>query len=462
MTTFIDSQKIESLLSSEAIPSPEEVQATLKKARNLKGLTLDDVAFLIRAGTNNIYREEILATAGEVKEKCFGRRIVLFAPLYLTNDCINNCLYCGFRRDNLDADRSTLSAEDAVREAALLEKMGFNRLLLVAGESPKYSTVDQIIEVVRAIYDNTGIRIVHVNAAPMSAENLKKLKDAGVGVFQVFQETYHEETYSQMHTAGPKKDFERRLASLDSAIEAGFGDVGIGALLGLYDWRFEVLAITAHARYLYERFGAWPHTISAPRLQPATGSPVTVPPYPVSDEEFKLIIALYRLAVPVAGVVVTTREPASLRDELLKMGVSQISAGSRTDPGGYSEKKERPDYSKFRASQFQTSDHRSLEEIVEYIAKTGNLPSLCTSCYRVGRTGQHFTEKVSQGEMEKYCLPNALLTLKEYVIDHANGSASVCDEVIEENLERIDDEKLRSATIAKLKEVEKGKRDLYF
>lgn len=457
MNNFIDAKKIDSLINEAVVPKEEEVKSILHRAMALKGLSLEDVALLISTKEDPELRKMIFAASSKVKLECFGKRIVLFAPLYLTNDCINNCLYCGFRKDNPDAERNSLSVDDAVREAAALEKLGFNRVLLVAGESPKSSNVDKIIEIIEAIYAKTGIRILHVNAAPMSEENLLKLNAAGVGVFQVFQETYHEETYREMHPSGPKSDYKKRLGALDHAVAAGFGDVGIGALLGLYDWRFEVLALASHARHLYEKFGAWPHTISAPRLQPATGSPITSPPWPVSDEEFKLIVAIYRLTVPAAGIVVTTREPAALRDELIDIGVSQISAGSRTDPGGYSTEKER-----FDASQFLTSDHRSLEEMVEYIASTGNLPSLCTACYRTGRTGKEFTAKVSHLEMEKYCLPNALLTLKEYIIDHAGRSAEACNKVIEENLPSIADERLRASTKTKLREIEEGARDLYY
>jgi 2-iminoacetate synthase len=457
MKNIIDSTQIEVLLQDDTIPSTDAVGLVLNRAKGLAGLGLEEVGLLIRAGSDTKLRSQIFDAAREVKLKCFGKRIVLFAPLYLTSDCINNCLYCGFRRDNPDAIRHTLTVEETVSEAAALEELGFNRILLVAGESPKDSNVDQIIEKINAIYQNTGIRILHVNAAPMPEADLRKLKKAGVGVFQVFQEAYHEATYREMHPAGPKKDYEKRLAALDGAISAGFDDVGIGTLLGLYDWRFEVLAIVSHARYLHEKFGAWPHTISAPRLQPATGSPITEPPHPVSDEDFKLIVAIYRLAVPPAGIVVTTREPAALRDELIDIGVSQISAGSRTDPGGYSEKGER-----FDASQFRTNDHRSLEEIITYITSTGNLPSLCTSCYRTGRTGKEFTQKVSHEEMERYCLPNSLLTLQEYIIDHAKDSAEACEDLIRKNLADIEDEKLREATKKKLAQIEAGERDLYF
>lgn len=457
MEKIIDAEKIERLLNDERTPTGADVDSVVEKARKLKGLSLEDVATLIKAGSERGRLEEILRAAREVKETCFGKRVVLFAPMYVTNDCINNCLYCGFSKDNALADRHTLSKEEALREAGHLERMGFNRLLLVAGESPKSSSIEKLEETIQAIYAHTDIRIIHINAAPMTVQNLKRLKKAGIGVFQVFQETYHEETYMKLHRSGPKRNYHKRLQALDLAMEAGLDDVGMGALLGLYDWRFEVMGVVSHAIHLFKKYNAWPHTISVPRLQPAVGSPIVSPPYEVSDREFKLICAIYRLAVPTAGVVVSTREPEALRDEVLKCGVSQISAGSRTDPGGYSQDEEHYD-----ASQFKTNDHRSLEDMVEYIARSGDLPSLCTSCYRVGRTGSVFTETVSQEAMARLCLPNSLLTLKEYALDHANGSRTLCEEVIAKNILNIEDEKLRKATLGKLARIDKGKRDLFF
>ena len=457
MDTIVDTEKIEFLLNDKSVPGSGDVNSVIEKAKKLKGLSLEDVSALIKAGNEEIAFNEILHAAREVKEACFGKRVVLFAPMYLTSECINNCLYCGFSKDNEETDRNTLTENEVIREAGYLEKMGFNRLLLVAGESPKSSSIEKIEEAVKAIYDHTDVRIVHVNAAPMSLDNLKRLKKSGIGVYQVFQETYHEETYQKVHVSGPKRDYHKRLNALDLAMEAGLDDVGIGALLGLYDWRFEVMAVVSHATHLFRKYKAWPHTISVPRLQPAVGSPMSSPPYEVTDRDFKLICAIYRLAVPTAGVVVSTREPESLRDEVLKCGVSQISAGSRTDPGGYSRDDEHYD-----ASQFKTNDHRSLEEMVEHIAKSGDLPSLCTSCYRVGRTGSVFTDTVSHEEMARYCLPNSLLTLKEFTLDHANGSRKLCEEVIEKNISNIEDEKLRKATVKKLAHIERGKRDLFF
>lgn len=454
---FLDNHRIESLISSSSSPSKKEITNILKKAKNMEGLDLDECAILIKAARFPLIFQLILKTAAQIKEAGFGKRVVLFAPLYLTNECVNNCLYCGFRKDNLESNRIALTIDEAVKEARNLEEKGFKRLLLVAGESQKSSSAEKIISYVKAIYNKTAIRIIHLNAAPMTVEDLKKLKDAGVGVFQVFQETYHSDTYKTMHPSGPKADYDKRLNALDLAIEAGFDDVGIGALLGLYDWRFEVLSVISHSRHFYTKYGGWPHTISVPRLQPAAGSPISSVPYPVSDEEFKLIVALYRLAVPTAGVVVSTREPAVLRNEVLSIGASQLSAGSRTDPGGYSKNSTQSD-----AAQFLTSDHRSIEEMVEHIASTGQLPSLCTSCYRVGRTGKSFSDKVAHGEMKKYCLPNALLTMKEYLLDNANGSKKICEKVIETNLKLINDDKLKTATVKKLKLIENGNRDLFF
>jgi len=454
---IIDAPRIEGLISGECNPTERETIAILDKAEKMDGLNLEECALLIGAAREPFLFQTIMEAAAGVKEAGFGKRVVLFAPLYLTNECVNNCLYCGFRKDNRQSSRIALSIDEAVKEAKELQEKGFKRLLLVAGESPKSSSADRIASYVKAIYEKSAIRIIHLNAAPMPLESLEKLKKTGIGVFQVFQETYHRQTYERMHPSGPKADYARRLNALDCAIEAGFDDLGIGALLGLYDWRFEVLSVIAHSRHFYSRYGLWPHTISVPRLQPAAGSPLSSAPYPVSDDEFKLIVALYRLAVPAAGVVVSTREPATLRNEVLSIGASQISAGSRTDPGGYSKDSTQAD-----AAQFFTSDHRSLDEMVEHIASTGYVPSLCTSCYRTGRTGKVFSSKVSHGEIKKYCLPNAILTMKEYILDNANGSREICEKVIEKNIESIDDDNLRAATLKKLKRIEAGKRDLFF
>lgn len=467
---IIDREKIKTLLLAAGSPSDYDVNSLLRKALELKGLSIEETAVLLNAGTvpdlrakrsaavesglSPSMRSEILKAAGQVKDKVFGRRVVLFAPLYISNECVNNCLYCGFRVENKEAVRKTLTVEEAVKEAKALASKGYKRLLLVAAENPAKSNVGYILDVVKAIYNETDIRILHLNAAPMPINDLRRLKDAGIGVFQVFQETYHRKTYEKMHPSGMKRDYDYRLTAMDRAIEAGFDDLGIGALFGLYDWRFDVLATIAHAHYLKEKYGIWPHTISVPRLRPATGSLLNKAPHYVSDEEFKMIVALYRLAVPTAGVVVSTRESAALRRKVLSIGASQISAGSRTEPGGYDS-----DEGHYKASQFDVDDNRSLDEVVEDVARLGYMPSLCTSCYRVGRTGKDFHELAGSGDIKDYCSSNAILTLKEYILDSANGSKTACEEAIERELDEITDD---SGIKKRLSRIEAGERDIYY
>ncbi len=396
--------------------------------------------------------------ARAMREEVFGRRIVLFAPLYLSNECSNNCLYCGFRRENRDARRITLSPAQAAAEARHLVKKGFHRLLLVTGEHPARTQPSYIADVLRTIYRESGMRILHVNAAPMSVEDLRMLKEAGAGVFQVFQETYHPETYAVMHPSGAKADYAWRLTCMDRAIPAGFGDVGIGALLGLYDWRFEALAVLRHAEHLLDAFGTFPHTISVPRFRKAFGSPLAAAPRPVSDAQFERIVIVYRLAVPTAGVVVTTRESAALRERVLDIGASQISAGSKTDPGGYAE-----DVRRHEAEQFEVTDTRPLEEIVRVVIARGYIPSLCTSCYRRKRTGGTFTEMAMDGHIRSFCLPNALLTLAEFATGTDDASLrEECLAAVREGRRDMDGSPLSAEFDRKLAGVLAGGKDLHF
>jgi 2-iminoacetate synthase len=396
--------------------------------------------------------------ARAVREEVFGRRIVLFAPLYLSNECSNNCLYCGFRRENEQARRITLSPEAAVAEARYLEKRGYHRLLLVTGEHPARTQPAYIADVLRAIYQETGMRILHVNAAPMSVDDLRMLKEAGAGVYQVFQESYHPETYATMHPSGAKSDYAWRLTCMDRAFHAGFGDVGIGALLGLHDYRYEVLSVLRHAEHLFDAFGTFPHTISVPRFKRAFGSPLSAAPWPVSDAEFERIVIVYRLSVPSAGVVVTTREPAALRERALDIGASQISAGSKTDPGGYAEGRRRHE-----AEQFEVDDTRPLEDILRKVLAKGYLPSLCTSCYRRRRTGNAFTEMAVEGHIRDFCLPNALLTLAEFAV--ATEDAALREEcliAVREARAEMEGAPLLPDYDRKLALVLEGGRDLFF
>ena len=399
----------------------------------------------------------LLAHGGRLKEEVFGKRIVLFAPLYLSSLCHNSCLYCGFRKENRSLERIQLSPEEACREAQYLSGKGYSRLLLVCGESYSNGPVEYIGDIVRAIYENTDMRILHLNAAPMREEELRELKGAGVGVFQVFQETYHRETYKKMHPSGNKSNYSWRITCMDRAMIGGFDDVGIGALLGLYDWKFETIATILHGRYLRREFGAWPHTISVPRLKEAPGTPITRTPYPISDREFLKVVALYRLSSPPSGVVVSTREPGALREESLKSGASQISAGSKTTPGGYESGEGHEEQ-----GQFFTDDKRRLNEMMEAILEEGLIPSLCTSCYRNGRTGETFTLQATSGEISDLCHANALLTLAEFSrATKDRHIAQKCDALIEKEARHVH-ERLRDSFFRKLSLTREGGHDERF
>ncbi|MBI1912045.1 MAG: [FeFe] hydrogenase H-cluster radical SAM maturase HydG [Deltaproteobacteria bacterium] len=451
----IDSHQIEKLLKEEKQPSAEKISTILEKAAQGKGLGLREAATLLSV-SEPLLLQRIFKTAGEVKEKVFGKRVVLFAPLYLSNYCTNGCLYCGFRNTNKGMDRTALEPSQVVAEAKTLEGMGFKRVLLVTGEDPRWG-LDYIIDCVKAVYKNTGMRIIHLNAPPTDTDSLRKLKEAGVGVYQSFQETYHRPTYELMHPTGRKKDYDFRLEVMDRAMEAGFGDVGIGPLLGLYDFRFDALASIAHSFHLYEKFGAHAHTISIPRLRPAEDFALKEVPYTVTDEDLKKIVAVFRLSVPTAGIVASTRETAEFRSELLHVGATQLSAASRTNPGGYTRGE------KETLEQFSTTDHRSLIEVMGSVIDEGYLPSLCTTCYRVGRVGHEFTEKTLSGSMEKLCQANAILTIKEYLSDYAqNGSREMLEKAINMALNDVSDPAMKKALLDKIKELEEGKRDLYF
>lgn len=448
---IIDEAKL-ALLAKANEPDDRELRATLSHASSGKGLSLEQAASLLAISSTDKL-EEVLKCSGAVKERIFGKRIVLFAPLYLSNYCTNGCAYCGFRAQNRDVARRALSIDEVVTEAKALESMGFKRVLLVTGEDPRWG-LEYIVASVRAIYEKTGMRIVHVNAPPMDTDSLRELKKAGAGVYQAFQETYHRPTYEVMHPSGKKKDFDYRLAVMDRAMEAGFGDVGIGPLLGLYDYHFDALASIAHSKHLFETFGAHAHTISIPRLRPAEAGLREVP-WRLTDDDLRKVVAVFRLAVPSAGIVASTRESAPFRSELIKIGATQLSAASKTNPGGYKGEQ--------TLEQFSTNDHRSLLEVIRSVVDDGLLPSLCTTCYRVGRTGHDFTDKATAGEMEKFCQANAVLTLKEYLLDYCvNGSKEAVSRAIEEGLKEVKDAGLKKALLERLKEIEEGKRDLYF
>lgn len=418
-TDFINERKVWDTIESNQKPDAGRIKEILAKALEMKGLNFEDVAALTA-----ISDPELLAglfnTANKVKETIYGKRLVIFAPLYISNLCANECLYCAFRATNKDIVRSVLSQNQIKNEVQTLINQGQKRILLVAGESYPNKGFQYILDSIKSIYDvkteHGEVRRVNVNVAPLKMDEFKLLKDAGIGTYQIFQETYHRETYSKVHIGGKKRDYNWRAWSLHRAMEAGIDDVGIGVLFGLFDYRFEILAMMQHIEELEDKFGVGPHTISVPRLEPATNSDIAShPPFPVSDIQFRKIVAILRLAVPYTGIIMSTRETAKMRSETFALGVSQISAGSKTNPGGY-EKGNEDDIS----GQFSLGDHRSLDEVIYDVASMGYIPSFCTACYRLGRTGQDFMDLAKPGDISLHCGPNALSSFKEYLQNYAS------------------------------------------
>ena len=453
---IINEEQILNLLETK--PSAEKVDEILNKALNLKGLTVEETSCLLNIEDDETLNK-LFKAARTVKEKIYGKRIVLFAPLYVSNYCTNNCLYCGFRRDNKDIERRKLSVDEAVDEAATIINQGHKRILLVAGEDQGQMNLDYVEEVIKKIYElkrgQGEIRRLNINIAPLSVEDFKRLKTFDIGTFQSFQETYHRETYKEMHPSGLKANYEFRLETMSRAFEAGLDDVGVGALFGLTDYRFEVLAMLQHSQFLDKKYGTGPHTISIPRLEPAQGSEVAYnPPHAVSDKNFKKIIAILRMAVPYTGMILTTRERASFRTEALELGISQMSAGSKTNPGGYCADKS--------TEQFEVGDHRNIDEIIKELSETGYLPSFCTSCYRLGRVGKDFMDLAKPGLIQKFCQPNAILTFTEYLNDYAGEEARKAGlACIERHMSEIKDEKLKENINKKLDRINNGERDIY-
>ena len=469
VANFIDEGKIyQDLETSQELPR-EQLLEIISKARTTKGLSPLEVAALLQTKDKDLL-DLIFAASSEIKEKIYGKRLVIFAPLYVSNYCINNCVYCGYRQDN-NMLRRKLTMPELVEEVQALEKLGHKRLALEAGEHSAQCSIQYILECIDTIYrvklDNGSIRRVNVNIAATTVENYAKLKEIGIGTYILFQETYHRETYRKTHPSGPKADYNWHTTAMDRAMTAGVDDVGVGALFGLYDYKFEVMGLIYHALHLEEKFGVGPHTVSVPRMCPAWGVDIDKFPYLVNDENFSKIIAILRLAVPYAGIILSTRENSKLRDELIKYGVSQVSAGSCTGVGGYQKKAEK----KRRACagdqeekpQFEVEDHRSPDEILRSICQSGYLPSYCTACYRQGRTGDRFMSLAKTGEIQNVCQPNALLTFKEYLMDYASPETkAVGEETIRQHLTEIPKAGMRKATQEKLKLIEQGQRDLYF
>jgi 2-iminoacetate synthase len=461
MQPFIDSDEISGLLV-RSLPTPEKVREILRKALSKNRLTLEETAFLANTKEPELI-EEIKEAARKLKKEVYGDRIVLFAPLYVGNYCVNNCKYCGFKASNKKAQRKTLSKDELIANVEALEENGQKRLILVYGEHPSYSA-EYIAETVKTVYQvkkgNGEIRRVNINAAPMDIEGFRKVKEAGIGAYQVFQETYHRDTYKKYHTGGFKRDYDFRLTSLDRAQEAGLDDVGIGVLFGLYDWRFEVLGLVRHTNHLEASYNVGPHTISFPRLQYASEYEIA-PEWQVSDEDFTKLVAILRLAVPYTGLILTAREPEHIRREVLQFGVSQIDAGTKLEIGAYAtadENAQNPE-----KEQFLINDNRSLREVIDELLEEGYIPSFCTACYRKGRTGEHFMEFSVPGFIKRYCTPNALLTLAEYLEDYAPpATAEKGWALISKKLEEEMDPTYNREVRERMDRIKAGERDLYF
>jgi 2-iminoacetate synthase len=459
---FIDAQEIEDFLQN-AKPDKKVVEEIIQKSLNKNRLNLQEVATLLQADDPELI-EQIKEGARELKRKVYGNRIVLFAPLYIGNYCTNNCKYCGFRVTNKDAQRMTLADKEIVQEVEALQDNGQKRLILVYGEHPKYDA-DYIAHTVKLVYGvkkgNGEIRRVNINAAPLDNEGFKKVHEAGIGTYQIFQETYHPEAYKSYHLGGKKADYNYRLTSLDRAMESGIDDVGLGALFGLYDWKFEVMALVRHTNHLEACYNVGPHTLSFPRITDSSSIGMT-DKYMVNDEEFKRLVAILRLAVPYTGMILTARESVAVRQEVIEFGVSQIDGGTKLELGSYHESKN--EEQNLNREQFMINDNRSLGEIIDELIDTDKLPSFCTACYRLGRTGEHFMEFSVPGFIKRYCTPNAILTLAEYLEDYATESTSkkgwdIIEKTITTELDGFKNvEELRN----RIERIKQGERDMYF
>ncbi len=459
---FINEPYINGLLQGKK-PDAGRVREIIAKSLAKEALSVPETAELLLADSPDLV-EEIFEAARQLKKNVYGNRIVLFAPLYIGNKCVNDCSYCAFKRSNTYAIRRTLTEEEIRQQVKSLENKGHKRLILVFGEHQAYDA-EFIARSVRTVYETKvghgEIRRVNINAAPLDHEGYAIVKAAGIGTYQIFHETYHHETYARIHPQNTRKgNYLYRLDGLSRAFEAGCDDVGLGVLFGLHDWRFEVLSLVTHALYLQDRYNVGPHTISFPRLRPAAGVDLDESLL-VNDDDFKRIIAILRLAVPYTGLILTARENPQVRRECMSFGVSQIDAGSRIELGGYTEA---GDAQVMEREQFQLGDVRSLDEVMRELMTDGYVPSFCTSCYRVGRTGEHFMEFSIPGFIKEFCTPNALLTLEEYLVDYASPETRTAgDRLIEEELAKMEDGDMKDNVIKRLQEIkENTNRDMYF
>ena len=457
---FINETLIAEALEANKRADSYRIREVLAKARDMKGLEINDVAVLTGI-SDPVLLQELFETANYLKETIYGRRLVLFAPLYISNLCANECLYCAFRATNKGIVRRSLTQQEIAQEVKNLVSQGHKRILLVAGESYPKDGFSYVLNSIRTVYEvkteHGEIRRVNVNVAPLDTEEFRQLKAEKIGTYQIFQETYHRATYSKMHIGGKKKNYDYRITAPHRAMEAGIDDVGIGVLFGLFDYRFEIMALMQHIRALEAEFGVGPHTISVPRLEPASGSDIAShPPHAVSDIDFRKLVAILRLAVPYTGIIMSTRETAEMRRDTFALGVSQISAGSRTNPGGYTHETEEDE-----ASQFSLGDHRSLDDVIRDVASMGYIPSFCTACYRMGRTGRDFMDLAKPGDIKLHCDPNALSTFREYLRNFASPETqAIGNKLIAETINNMTGI-ARQRAEKLVKRVDEGRDDVY-
>jgi len=454
---FIDDTYINELLSSAKDLSDDEITNILNKADRFEGLAHGEVAALLMTEKKE-HIDRIFRIAGKIKEHIYGERVVMFAPLYVSDYCVNKCTYCGF---NCDAkfNRRRLTMDEIRSEVKILEKMGHKRLALEAGEDPANCSIDYILDCIKTIYDlkmeNGEIRRVNVNIAATTVEDYQKLYEAQIGTYILFQETYHKDSYEKVHIAGPKRNYKYHTTAFDRAMEAGIEDVGGGVLFGLYDYRYEVLGLMLHNEHLEEKYGVGFHTISVPRICDTEDKDSKKYEYAVSDEAFLRLVAIIRLAVPFTGMIVSTRETAEIRKKLISIGISQMSGGSSTEVGGYADRES-------NGAQFKLADSREASEIIYWLMEEGLVPSFCTACYRKGRTGDRFMSLAKSGNIKNVCLPNALMTLKEYSLDYGDSRfQSLANKLINEKIECIENEKVRTLVLKNLLLLEQGQRDFY-
>jgi 2-iminoacetate synthase len=474
--TGINAEHISKVLDSGRGADEKRVLEVFAKAKLKQGLNDEEIAVLMQISDPDLLKEMFAITA-EVKNEIYGQRLVIFAPLYISNLCANDCAYCAFSSRNRELKRRALNQHEIEQETLNILRQGHKRVLLVAGEAYPKAGFQYVLDAINTVYktkEGAGeIRRINVNVAPLSVEEFKELKSADIGTYQIFQETYHPETYKRVHTRGPKTDYAFRLSAMDRAMQAGIDDVGVGVLFGLFDWRWELMALMQHIRHLESRFGCGPHTVSVPRLEPASGSDLAEhPPKPVSDIDFRKLVAILRLAVPYTGIIMSTRETAEMRRSTFALGVSQISAGSRTNPGGYDGKecasgdetelqRKQQELDNDTGSQFSLGDHRDLDTVISDLIDMKYIPSFCTGCYRLGRTGQDFMDLAKPGDIRAHCDPNAVSTFLEYLLDYGSKETREKGEALIPELLAKMDLSARQTSQTLLEQVRSGRHDVF-